>query len=1444
MNDSGVNKKWPAVHRSVYYAAIMLAFFYFQTGILQAQVPFTPTISEPLNESWRWRHIEALSAKGIRCMTDDQQGNMWFGLDAGIMRYDGYNWKHYNNTPFLNQPVTSLFKSHNGTLWAGGEAGLLVYNQGEWEKVFPQSAEENIPVTAIAETPDGTILAGTQDGLVAIKGNRITLFTTLQKAEIFNQQQNSYEIYLLPDEILFNRNFGRVDEMFVEKNNLVWVFMSRNNEGKLLQFNLNDTIDDVLRRFKISYDLGGHHLPNRNQFLQTRTGERWIINGFYKSGLLRFRNNRWENIRLSNFFGGDELHTDIIELSDGSIWVGGLEKIFVYREGSWRMFSAPAAPVPSSRIIFHQAADGYIWVAGMQGDVFRLSYDQSNWVKYYGLNFQFQGRDKREWFLSVDGQVVYQEHGSFYAFDAGHGLIDAPVRLIETSGGRVWAAGSHRGVAATAYLENGRWFRQLHPGLSWGIDPRSVFIDRNGSMWFGASVDRQEALGQQSGVLQLLNPDEKQLKWKHHTQREGIVQHNVYGIGQSPDGSMWLGGTRLLNQQDSLWQQLEDFELLNEYVDIVHSRQLLWVGSRFYGVFRFDGKEWKQFTSADGLPGNTVISIYEERPDKVWAITDRDIAVFDGQRWFAGQFTNDFRIPREGGEILVDPDGSLWINKSLREWKRRAFPFSVTTAKAMQEFWTIRYRGDRHPPKTQIIVYTDRVNQPGNTLIGWTATDFWKETPTDQLTFSYRINQGEWSEFSNQTSLMLTNMRTGRHLIEVRARDMDFNIETQPASISFVVVPPIYRQAWFIILVAIFISIIVYLEIRLLNRNARLNSVNQSLNQANQALEVRQKEIALQNQTISEQKNDLEKKALMLEEKHAEILIQRDHLKEMVEKVEDLSNVKQRFFTNISHEFRTPLTLILGSIERLLAINGHIEKKRLNQAFEIIQRNSKRILRLINQILEVSKIETGKLKLNPEPGDIASFTQEIAELFNDLANIRNIDLKFESHVMCREVLFDRDKIEKVLFNLLGNAFKSTPALGNITVRVEQKFSGLNRYNEPLPYEPNQERSSESIAFSVSDTGKGIHQSHIHRIFERFYQVDEQGGENQFDSSGIGLSYVKDLVAIHNGHISVESQPGLGSSFVFEIPLVRVNQEALMAGRPEHYRHSNMVSEDIRREINNMTQNTWYHDEDESEPAGRNSISVSRTEKPILLVVEDEVEIRDLLRDLLETDFEILEARNGLSGYRKAENHQPDLIISDVMMPEMDGKELCKKLKSNLATNHIPVILLTARILPEHKLEGYQTGADAYIEKPYSAEYLKMRIKNLLEARETTRKKVIRDLITQPSEIEDHSEDGKMLRKIQEVLEENVSTSDFDVESMSQLFFLSRSHFSRKIKQITGLTPKEIIDSYRLKRAGQLLQQRIPVAEVAYMVGFDHPNSFARAFRKFYNMTPTEFSSQN
>jgi len=1396
-----------------------------------AQSPYSPTISDPLAETWRWRLVENLTAKGVRCMTSDQQGNMWFGLNNGVIRYDGYNWTHFEDQPCLNSPVGVLKMTTDNLLLAGSNKGLMKFENETWVKLFPASDSLSIPVTSISDGPDHTIYAGVENALIKLnKKGEITIFTRKDFTDFFQQAIPEAEIILLPDEVRFAQYFGRVDDIFIPHPNEVWMFLSLNNNGLIVRFDPSNIQDNKLTNVEIKDKLGDHTLVNRNKILKASDGEIWLINGFYKSGILHFKDGIWERIKLSDQFGGDELHTDIIEISDGNLWIGGLGKFFTYQAGNWKMHTAPDLPIPSSRIIFHEAQNGKIWVAGIQGEVFYINYDTSQMRRLMGLNFQFTDQNKANWYIAENGDVVFQDETQWQKYTLNEGLIDAPVRLTQTRGGRIWAAGSHKGVAATAYLDGNQWKKQLHERLSWGIDPRSVFQDREGNLWFGAAVDRQEQLGQISGVLQLRNPDSSPLHWKHHTSEQGIEQHNVYGIAQSPDGSIWVGGTNLLRLTAQRWSTIPNMEYFNEFVDIVHSNQNLWVGSRYYGLFRFDGNHWDHFTKAEGLSGNTIISIFEENPESVWVITDKDIAWFDGEAWNSGLFPSDFRMQREGGEIIVSDDGAIFINKSLREWKRRAFPYSIPPVEGDQSFWTVQYYRDSMPPLTTITLYNKKVDRAGNTFIAWQGKDHWEETPAEGISYSWRINEGPWSPFSPGTSTVLTNLPGGNHTFQVRARDLDGNIETTPVFVEFTVMPPIWKQPWFILLVVSFLIIIAYYEIRLINRNRSLFRLNESLTTTNERLEAKRKKIEEQKEKITQQKEELEKKTQSLEEKNDEISNQRDQLKEMVEKVEELSNVKQRFFTNISHEFRTPLTLILGAIEMLLKSQSHNNPDKLYNAYDTIQRSSRRILKLINQILEIRKIETGKLELQLSDGDIVAFTREIATLFNNMAINQKITFHFECEIPVLYAYYDHDKIEKILFNLLSNAFKSTPENGKITLSLKS--------------EPNNQQQKR-LEFIVTDTGEGIPPNEKEHVFDRFYQVNNPSYNQRITGSGIGLSYVKDLVTNHGGTISLQSEVGKGTTFSFEIPVTLSEKQTYETGL-ENYNPSEKISDTLRKELENMNKAIDFSEiEDRSDLATPGENENSPSGKLMVLVVEDEDELRKFICDVLKPDFNITEASNGAEGLEYALEFQPDIIITDVMMPRLNGLEMCRKIKMNLVTNHIPVIMLTAQTAPENKLQGYKGGADAYVEKPFNMEFLKIRIHNLIKAQEKTREKVLRDLITQPGEVAIHSEDDKMLGKIKDLLEENVSNPDFDVESLSQEFSLSQFHFSRKIKQITGQSPKDIINSYRLKRAGQiLLQNKLTISEIAYMVGFDHPNSFTRAFKKYYNMTPSEFVSRN
>ncbi|HPR59672.1 MAG TPA: ATP-binding protein [Prolixibacteraceae bacterium] len=1415
---------------SAFVAVMLLSLSVF------SQSEYKPQTISSMDEPWRWKSFPELRGRGVRCITEDEFGNIWFGIDKGVTRYDGYNWTNFVEKPFNDSPITVIHASKTGKMYAGGDLGLFVYEENVWRKIFPSAEGQNIAVNLIKELADSSLIVGINNGMLDIKNQQFTVYCSRARLKNFQDAHAGINHVYLPNDVLFNGNMGAVDDVHEESPNEMKIFLSVSNTGKILSYNINNVSNHHLGRYNVTTQLANTQLADRQSFLLASNGDKWLVNAYYKSGIFRETRNGWQYFKLSDSFGGDEIHTGIIQSTDGTIWIGGLGKLYVYKNYQWQIFAAPNFPMPTSRIVVFESTDGSMWLLGIMGEVYRIDLSDNRWVTYKNLNFGFKDNLQQEWYLSADNLVVVNSIRGWIKYGSESGMIDAPVRLFYTSKGMIWVAGSHKGIAATAYFKNNKWVKELHPQLSWGIDYRSVFESTDGSLWFGASVDRQVEKGQMAGVIRLVNPGAETHRWEHHASSMGIGQQNVYGIGQSADGALWLGGSRLHRYDGNRWSSYAELEKLGEYVDIVYSSpgSKLWVGSRFYGLFCFDGQKWDNFTIDEGLSSNTIISVYEESDSSVWAITNQNICWFDGKNWFPDIFSSHFKITREGGNI-VTADNAVYINHSLREWKRRAFPFSIAPNEAFSDFWVVKYQRDKHPPNTQFDFFPEKVSYRGSTLLSWSGKDMWEETPSEKLVYSYRINQGPWSDFSSQTNITLTEMKDGHYTFEVKARDLDYNIDTTPATVTFRVAPPVWKQPWFIALIVAFIVVVVFYETRLIKRNNELSELNVSLNAVNEKLEKRQKLIEQQKDEILQQSAELETKNEILEQQNTKILKQRDKLEQMVNHVEELSKVRLRFFTNISHEFRTPLTLILCSIEELMAKALKNGDSKTTTTYEVIQKNTRRVFRLINQILEVRRIESGTMKFHPENGDLILFVRQLVSLFSNLAQQQQIELSFLPQNDKLYAQFDRDKIEKILFNLLSNAFKNTPPQGAISVFVkliehkEQQYEHID-----LPY----------IELLVSDTGKGIPAETRHQIFERFYQIDDSDKDLKYSSSGIGLSFVNDLVTIHRGKIHVESDPGKGSCFVVQIPYIQSTTNDVLGHNlpePDNYLSENLHA-DIEAIETTLLEYRALQSKTISTADQKTEIEKARKEdKPILLVVEDEDDLRHFIVNTLSDKYVLFDAPNGKLGLEKALEMQPDLIISDIMMPEMDGLEMTSKLKENLITCHIPVILLTAKVAHDQKVEGYETGADAYIEKPFSNRMLRTRIANLLKTREQLKEKLKRDLILDPKKVTISSADDQMLSEVFKVLEQNIADSGFDVESMSQVFLLSRSHFSRKVKQITNLTPKQLLDTFRLKRACALLEQnKLSVSEIAYMVGFDHPNSFSRTFKKYYNVSPSEW----
>jgi len=526
---------------------------------------------------------------------------------------------------------------------------------------------------------------------------------------------------------------------------------------------------------------------------------------------------------------------------------------------------------------------------------------------------------------------------------------------------------------------------------------------------------------------------------------------------------------------------------------------------------------------------------------------------------------------------------------------------------------------------------------------------------------------------------------------------------------------------------------------------------------------------------------------------------------------EQLHQAKLRFFTNIAHEFRTPLTLILGPLETL--VKGQSMAGKEHRKLLSVEHNAKRLLNLVNQLLNFRKLEADHEQMQAAEGNIVRFLREIYLSFQEHARARHIDYQFISQSEIVKVYYDRDKLEKVFFNLLSNAFKFTPDGGAIVLKV------INQKGV--------------VGISVRDTGKGVPEGLQEQIFKRFYEK-EASFRHSFKGTGIGLAVSRQLVEMHHGQISVESVEGQGAIFLVSLPKgkAHLNSDEIIPS----FRDSEDISS-YRPAIATQLAGP----EPEMVLAGEVNDIKADKEAPLLLIVEDNVEVQAYIRETFEGHYRIKTASDGQEGLEKAINAMPDLIISDVMMPRMDGITLCSQLKTHLHTSHIPVILLTARTNYIFKLEGLETGADDYITKPFSPEELRLRVRNLLQARQRMREKFGRISRLEPAEVAVTSADEQFLEQALRIVEQQIDNADFTVEDFARELAVSRPLLFVKIKALTDFTPNKLIKNIRLKRAAQLLsQQKLTVSEVAYQVGFRDPRYFSKCFRKEYGKTPTDF----
>jgi len=861
----------------------------------------------------------------------------------------------------------------------------------------------------------------------------------------------------------------------------------------------------------------------------------------------------------------------------------------------------------------------------------------------------------------------------------------------------------------------------------------------------------------------------------------------------------------------------------------------LWFGSNGNGIYLLNENEnsfkFQNFNERTGLPDNVVYGILEDDVGGIWLSTDKGLCAFDPNLkriqsftkvdglasnqfyWAAGFKGNDGKMyfGHVAGLTSFDPLKSTpGLNKNtatitrIKVLNEDLFPFSVKKSNHQ-----LKYEGAN-------LVNLELKESDKTFSVEFSALNYYQ---ADKIKYAYRLKgfENNWTEVSSERRFVsFTNIKNGNYELQIKCTNADGTWSDQITALHIKVIPPVYKTWWFLLLLlsSVFYGIYSYTVYRI--NLFKKQKIQLKLLVEERTFEIEQQKKLLEDQAhqlqsnmekLIEHQEEVSRQNEVLTTQNQKITHQKEQLITLSKKVQEASVDKISFFTNITHEFRTPVTLILGPVERALKLS---ENPKVLEQLNIVQRNSRLLLSLINQVMDFRKVDSGKMELVKTQQNYIEFLDDVILPFEDMFKVRGITFSKQYRIQPPEFLFDRDNMQKVIGNLLSNALKFTPDRGKISLIASTYFDKTDQ--------------KERLYVAVKDNGKGIPEADLEKIFERFYQSKQNQPFSGYGQSGtgIGLYLCKRIIQLHNGKIEARNQSTGGSGFRFIIPIEHLVIPAVsFEGKPM----------EIGVSINDDGQELLT----EELPKG----------KPVLLIVEDNSDMRQYIRSILGTEFRVLEAPNGLVGLEVTNRYQPDLIISDIMMPEMDGMEFCKKVKTNFTTSHIPVILLTAKSGTDTQIEGFHLGADAFLTKPFDEDLLKAIIRNLREKRDKIQFRFAEKMDASDLNIDDESLDKKFIDKALEVIKLNYTNPDFDVAEFIDTMGISRSLLHKKLKNLAGQSASRFIRIYRLNIARELVirnraARSLNISEIAYEVGFNDPKYFTRCFTRHFGIQPSAF----
>jgi signal transduction histidine kinase/DNA-binding NarL/FixJ family response regulator len=917
----------------------------------------------------------------------------------------------------------------------------------------------------------------------------------------------------------------------------------------------------------------------------------------------------------------------------------------------------------------------------------------------------------------------------------------------------------------------------------------TLLEDRRGNLWIGT-------IG--AGLVRL-DPSRRNFTSYRHDPDDphSLGKDLVHAIHEGRDGKLWVGtwggGLNCLDpatgrfsryrHQPGNPRSLSDDQVVSVLED--HTGQV-WVGTYMGGLNRFDPKRgtFTTYLHKDGLPNNSVYAIREDGRHNLWLATSYGLSRFDPARQTfhnydmrEGLQDNEFHAVscrNERGELFFGGvRGFNAFHPDSVKVRETAPPVVLTDLQLFNDPVPVRRPGadPTAPALDQALSRTKRITLPYHAhvvTLRYAALDYVLPGRHQYLYQLSGVDPG-WTRAGTRRSVTYANLEPGAYTFRVKLAGTDGPATTLHLTIT----PPWWRTAWAYALYVVGAAALAYGLVKYLLDRERL-------------------------------RNLVELKKLESE------------------KLQEINALKTTFFTNVSHEFRTPLTLILGPLEDKLAATppDHADTR----TFRTMHRNANRLLQLVNQLLDVSKLEAGGMHLEVGRGDLLAYLDTLVHSFGSLAHGRGIGLAYAAPRGPGWAYFDRDKVEKILSNLLSNAFKFTPRGGSVRVTVQW----LDAAGQPIA-EPAAGPEAAFVRIAVADTGVGIPREQLPHIFDRFYQVD--GSHTRlYSGTGIGLALTRELVTVYQGELAVESEPGVGATFTVRLPLTLEGLPPEVTLLGEQPPAPATVPVAVAAEGAPAAP---------AEPAEEPAAPF-----PLLLLVEDHEEVRQYVRESLGREYRITECPDGEEGFRQAVRTVPDLVISDVMMPGLDGLELCRRLKNEPATSHIPVILLTGRADTDSRLDGLSTGADDYLTKPFHVSELRLRVKNLLDNRLKWQERVRQRQSFDPGDAPLSPPDEAFLQRAYAVVARHFADPDFRSETFEDEMAMGKMQLYRKLKALTGQSPNEFVRVYRLRHAADRLDAKAgTVAEIAYAAGFNNLSYFSKCFREQYGVSPSEYAAK-